>query len=106
MPPMPIEITLKREASALAPSTCGPPERPSTHMLPAPSAGTLPPSGSSKQSNTSSGSIWPITWRAVTARGRSGCTIESSGAATVTTSSEPALFGMPGATMHFTPKEV
>ena len=106
MPPMPMEITLKREASGFAPSTCGPPDRPSTHMLPAPSAGTLPSSGWSKQPNTSSGSIWPMTWRAVTARGRSGWTIESSGQETVTTSSEPALFGMPGATTHFTPNEV
>ena len=66
MPPMPIEITLKRVASGFAPSICGPPERPRIHMLPAPSAGTLPRSGSSKQPNTSSGSIWPMTWRAVT----------------------------------------
>ena len=75
-------------------------------MLPAPSAGTRPLSGSSKQAKTSSGSVWPMRWRAVTGRGRSGSTIESSGQDTVTTSSEPALFGMPGATMHFTPNEV
>ena len=75
-------------------------------MLPAPSAGTLSRSGSAKQPNTSSGSIWPMRWRAVTGRGRSGLTMLSSGAETVTTSSEPALFGMPGATMHFTPNEV
>ena len=61
-------------------------------MLPAPSADTLPFSGPSRQPNMSSGSIWPMTCRAVTARGRFGSRIESSGALTFTTLSEPAFF--------------
>ena len=103
MPPMPTLIALKRVAFAGASGSSGPPDIASTQMLPAPSAGTLPPSGSSRQPNISSGSIWPMTWRAVTARGRSGLTIESRGATTSTTASEPALFGTSGATAHFTP---
>ena len=54
---------------------------------------------------TTSGSIWPMTWRAVTAQGRGAFRMHPSGAVTRTVASEPALFGIVAPTMQRTPNE-
>ena len=74
--------------------------------LDVPSAGTIPGSACSMQPKTTSGSMWPMVERATTAAGCGALTIVFSGAVTRIASSVPALFGMRGATTHFTPKEV
>ena len=50
--------------------------------------------------------MWPMVLRAFTAAGHSALTMVFSGAVTRIESSVPALFGMVGATTHFTPKAV
>src|SRR5882757_11385883 len=83
----------------------GPPSANRFHRHDVPSAGTLPPSAWCRQPNITSGSIWPVTWRAATGAGFWALRIESTGAVTRITDSEPSLFGTLGATMHFTPNE-
>ncbi|MNF03425.1 hypothetical protein D3C80_2027410 [compost metagenome] len=62
----------------------------------APSAGTFSGANWRRQPNTTSGSIWPSTWRMATGAGRWALRMQTSGADTVNRSSEPELFGMPG----------
>ncbi len=92
--------------SAGSPSTLpGPPVAERFHRHEAPSAGTPPPSAWCRQPNITSGSIWPVTWRAATGEGCLAFRMQPSGALMRITSSEPSLFGTLGATMHFTPNE-
>ena len=49
--------------------------------------------------------VEPMTWRMATAAGLGALRIEPSGASTVIGASEPALFGIEGAMIHFTPNE-
>src|SRR5262249_36907108 len=76
----------------------------STQIDPALSAGTRPSSAWASAPNITSGSIWPITCRAVTGAGRSGATQVPSSTSTWKGSSEPAVFGIAGAMMHLRPK--
>jgi hypothetical protein len=59
-----------------------------------------------RQPNTTSGSIWPVTWRMQTAAGLRALRMQPSGADTVSGSSEPALLGMLLATMQPRPNTV
>jgi hypothetical protein len=97
VPPRPTLITLKGAPCSRSRLIA------STQMLPADSAGTRPPIACSRHPNIRSGSICPTTWRAVTGLGRCGWTMLPSGARTSKGSSEPALLGTSGATMHFRP---
>src|SRR4029450_3140546 len=91
-------------ASAGPPSVRpGPPIANRFHRHDVPSAGTPPPSAWCRQPNITSGNIWPVTWRAATGAGFCALRIESLGAVTRITDSEPSLLGTLGATMHFTP---
>ena len=83
----------------------GPPSANRFHRHDVPSAGTWPPSAWCRQPNITSGSIWPVTWRAATGAGFRALRIEFGGAVTRITDSEPSLLGTLGATMHFTPNE-
>src|SRR3954452_21017883 len=100
------ESTLNGVPPATLSLTPCPPRSCGTHSADAPSAGAPLVSAWRRQPNTTSGSMWPITWRMATAQGRGAFKIEPSGALTVIGASEPALFGMPGATRHFTPNAV
>ena len=71
-----------------------------------PSAGTRSGIAWRRQPNTTSGSIWPMTWREATGAGFGALRIEPSGADTVSGASEPALFGMRAATMQPRPNTV
>jgi hypothetical protein len=70
------------------------------HSAAAPSARTRPGKACAKAPSTRSGTIWPITWRTDTGAGRSAFRILT-GEDTVNGSSEAQLFGMSGATTHF-----
>ena len=74
-------------------------------MHDAPSAGATPGSACSKQPSTTSGSIWPIACRAETGAGNSAFRMQPAGARTVTSASEPALFGTSLPTTQRTPKD-
>ena len=75
-------------------------------MLPALSAGIRPGRACARQPKATSGSIWPMTCRAVTGLGCTGCTADPGSATARNTLSEPWLFGTSGATMHLRPKQV
>ena len=59
-----------------------------------PSAGAIPGTAWCRQPSTTSGSIWPMTCRAVTAQGCGALRIEPSGAVTRTAASEVAQKGV------------
>ncbi len=76
------------------------------HRQEAPSAGTEPggiawPSAPS----TTSGSIWPIEWRAETAAGGGAFNRQPAGALTAIALSEPALLGTSDPTTQRTPND-
>ena len=71
-----------------------------------PSAGTAPSIAWARHPNTTSGSIWPVTWRTATGAGYSALRIVPGGAVTRIGTSDPALLGTRGATMQRTPNEV
>ena len=83
----------------------GPPSANRFHRQDVPSAGTLSGIAWCRQPNITSGSIWPVTWRAATGEGCLAFRMQPSGAVTRITDSEPSLLGTLGATMHFTPNE-
>ena len=76
------------------------------HRHDVPSAGTRSGMIWRRQPNTTSGSIWPMTWREATALGFGAFRMQPSGAETVSGSSEPALFGMCVATTQPRPNTV
>ena len=75
-------------------------------MLPALSAGIRPGRAFARHPKATSGSICPMTCRAVTGLGRTGWTADPGSATARNTLSEPWLLGTSGATMHFRPKQV
>ena len=76
------------------------------HRHEVPSAGTRSGMAWARQPNTTSGSIWPVTWRMHTAAGLRALRMQPSGADTVSGASEPALLGMRLATMQPRPNTV
>src|SRR5262249_15312529 len=75
----------------------GPPRSCSDQIQNAPLAGTVSGMICARQPNTTSGSIWPITWRAATGAGHCTLTIDPTGPLVSITFSEPALLGTSGA---------
>ena len=76
------------------------------HRQDAPSAGTRSGTTCARHPNTTSGSIWPMMWRAQTAAGYGALRIEPSGALTANGASDPALLGIVGETTQLRPKLV
>ena len=81
-----------------------PPRRTGFHRHEVPSAGTRSGMTWPRHPSTTSGSIWPMTWRPVTAHGCGALRIVPTGAVTRTGASEPALFGMREPMTQRTPK--
>src|SRR5688572_20867383 len=71
-----------------------------------PSAGTRPGMIWCRQPNATSGSMCPMIARAITGLGAFALTMQPSGASMRIVESDPALFGIDGPTMHFTPNAV
>ncbi|MCY1553949.1 hypothetical protein D9M68_904830 [compost metagenome] len=78
----------------------------SSHTHDAPSAGTRSGMIWRRQPKTTSGSIWPMTWRVDTGAGAGALSTQPSGAETENTDSDPELFGMSPATAQARPNMV
>ena len=84
----------------------GPPSSTGFQRQEAPSAGTDPGSmACSRHPSTTSGSIWPMAWRAATAAGGGAFRMDPLGAPTEIVLSDPALLGTSEPTTQRTPKE-